>query len=167
LGTTFNLKAYPDENIEEATLVSGLVEIYASIDTKEEGKPIVLKPNQSAVFVKSENQVQSVDTSEIEIPESTPVKLRAIELQPLCETVETISWKDNTLIFDNEPFSSLAVKLERWYDVKFLVNYPELNSVRFSGKFDKETLEQVLKALVTVTQFNYTIKQNIVSISKN
>jgi ferric-dicitrate binding protein FerR (iron transport regulator) len=167
LGTTFNLKAYPDENIEEATLVSGLVEIYASIDTKEEGKPIVLKPNQSAVFVKSEIRIQSVDTSEIEIPESIPVKLRAIELQPLSETEQTISWKDNTLIFDNEPFSSLAVKLERWYDVKFLINYPELNSVRFSGKFDKETLEQVLKALVTVTPFNYTFKQNNVSISKN
>ncbi len=51
--------------------------------------------------------------------------------------------------------------------LKFLIDYHDLNSIRFSGKFDKETLEQVMKALVTITPFNYTIKQNSVTISKN
>ncbi len=165
LGTTFNIKAYPDENIEEATLVSGMVEIYASSDKTEKGKSIVLKPNQKAVFLKSKNDFLTSDTGMVS-PSVIPVKLKTVDLQPSSRTEQTISWKENKLIFDNEPFSSLVIRIERWYDVKILVNDPELNSARFTGKFDKETLEQVLNAFVTVTPFNYNIKQNLITISK-
>ena len=165
LGTTFNLKAYPDEETEEATLVSGKVEIYASSDKTEIGKPIVLKPNQKAVFLKSEKRILPVDEAMISQTIS-PVKLQAVKLQPKSLTEQTISWKENELVFNNEPFSSLVTRIERWYNVEILVNYPELNSARFTGKFDRETLEQVLKALVTVTPFNYSIKQNLITISE-
>jgi ferric-dicitrate binding protein FerR (iron transport regulator) len=167
LGTTFNIKAYPDENIEEATLVSGKVEIYASSDKTEKGKVIVLKQNQSAVFVKSENNFHTKDSTDIFRLGTAEVKLRKVNLPSSSRTEQTISWKENKLIFDNEYFSSLVVKIERWYDVKIVVNYPELNSARVTGKFDKETLEQVLNALITVTPFNYNIKQNLITISKN
>jgi transmembrane sensor len=163
LGTTFNIKAYIDDDIEEATLVSGKVEIYASSDKTEEAKPIILKPNQSALFLKSENNFQTVNCVS---PSIIPVKLKTVSPQSSSRTEQTISWKENTLVFDNECFSSLVIKIERWYDVKIEVNYPELNSVRFTGKFDKETLEQVLNAIRIVTPFEYNIKQNKVLISK-
>jgi ferric-dicitrate binding protein FerR (iron transport regulator) len=166
LGTSFNLKAYPEEDVEEATLISGVIEIYASADTTEQGKPIILKPNQSAVFVKSEKSFRKNAASDKFRPEVTPVRLRTINLQSYSKTEQTISWKENKLIFDNEPFSSIAIKIERWYNVKIVVNNPQLNSVRFSGRFDKETLEEVLNAFVTVTPFNYDIKQNLITISK-
>ena len=166
LGTTFNVKAYPDENMEEATLVSGKVEIYSSADKTEKEKPIVLKPNQSAVFLKSKNNFLTHDSG-IVSPVTTSVTLKAVNLQPSFKTEQAISWKENKLIFDNELFSTLLIRIERWYDVKIVVNYRELNSARVTGKFDKETLEQVLNALVTVTPFNYTIKQNLITISKN
>lgn len=165
LGTTFNLKAYPDEETEEATLVSGKVEIYASYDKTEIGKPIVLKPNQKAVFLKSNKRILPVDSAIIS-QTIFPVKLQAVKLQPKSITEQTISWKENQLVFNNEPFSSLVTRIERWYNVKILVNYPELNLARFTGKFDRETLEQVLNALVTVTPFNYNIKQNLITISE-
>jgi ferric-dicitrate binding protein FerR (iron transport regulator) len=166
LGTTLNVKAYPDENTEEATLVSGKAEIYPISDKQEKGKPLALKPNQKAVFLKSENLFLTNDKT-IVSPESTPVKLKTVSLQSSSKTEQTISWKENKLIFDNESFSSLVIRIERWYNVKILVNNPELNSARFSGKFDKETLEQVLNALVLVTPFKYRIKQNLITISKN
>jgi ferric-dicitrate binding protein FerR (iron transport regulator) len=165
LGTTFNIKAYPDENKEEATLVSGKIEIYASSDKTEKGKTIVLKPNQTAVFLKYENNFLTNDTA-MASPGITPVKLNKVNLQTSSKIEQTISWKENKLIFDNEPFSSLVIRIERWYNVKILVNYPELNSARFTGKFDKETLEQVLNALETVTPFIYSVKQNLITISE-
>lgn len=167
LGTTFNIKAYADENIEETTLISGKVEIFSSSDKTEQGMPIVLRPNQSAVFVKSENTIHKNDNTERVNPENSIVKLRKIDLMSSSKTEQTISWKENRLVFENESFSTLVIKLERWYDVKILVTYPELNSTRVTGKFDKETLEQVLKALATVTPFRYDIKQNHVRISKD
>lgn len=166
LGTTFNVKAYPDENTEEATLVSGKVEIYASSDKIESGKPVVLKPNQSAVFDKSGNNLHSFSQTDLATTEILPVELRAIKTQPTQKVDQTISWKENRLIFDNESFNDLVVKIERWYDVKIVVNDPELSTVRFTGRFDKETIQQVLNALVTIAPFNYTIKQNLITISK-
>jgi transmembrane sensor len=165
LGTTFNVKAYPDENTEEATLVTGKVEIYNNSDKSGNDDAIVLKPNQKAVFLKSGSTILA------DVPEKTSqpvseVTLKTVRLQPSYQTEQTISWKENKLIFDNEPFSSLVIKIERWYNVNITVDYPELNSVRFTGKFDKETLEQVLNALVTVTPFNYRIKQNNIIISE-
>ena len=165
LGTTFNVKAYADEDIEEATLVSGKVEIYHSSDKTEMEKPIVLKPNQRAVFLKSKKEFFTNDSAMI-CPVITPVQLKKVSLQSSSKTEQTILWKENTLVFDNEPFNSLVIKIERWYAVKILVNYKELNSARFSGKFDKETVEQVLNALKTVTPFNYNIKQNLITISE-
>lgn len=162
-GTSFNVKAYPEENTEEATLVTGKIEIYASSDRTETGKVIPLKPNQSAVFLKSKNDFLTKDSNMFN-QENIPVKLISVNLQPYSRTEQTFSWKESKLVFDNEPFSSLVTKIERWYDVKITVNFPELQSVRFTGKFDKETLEQVLNALVTITPFNYSIKQNHITI---
>jgi transmembrane sensor len=166
LGTTFNVKAYPDENTEEATLVSGKVEIYSSTDKIESGKPIVLKPNQTAIFDKSKNNLKSLSSTDLTNMDIIPVKLRTVNSQPELKINQTISWKEDMLTFDNENFKDLIVKIERWYDVKIVVNDPGLLSVRFTGRFDKETIEQVLNALVTIVPFNYTIKQNNITISK-
>lgn len=165
LGTTFNVKAYLDENIEETTLVTGKVEIYSSSDKTEKDKAIVLKPNQKAVFIKSENNLIISDSGLVG-KEVIPVKLQTVNNQTSSKIEQTISWKENRLVFDNEQFSSLSVKIERWYDVKITLDNPQLSTARFTGKFDKETLEQVLNALVTVTPFNYTIKQNLITISE-
>jgi len=167
LGTTFNIKAYPDENTEEATLVTGSVEIYASADKVDNGNPIVLKPNQTAVFVKSGKVIPTIDPSKVLVTKKNPVKLKSLNLQPASTTEQIISWKENRLVFDNQKFSDLIVQIERWYDVKITVDYQELLSARFTGKFDKETIEQVLQALASVTPFNYKIKQNLITISKN
>jgi len=166
LGTKFNVKAYPDENTEEATLVSGKVEIYESSDKIESGKAIVLKPNQIAIFDKSKNNLHSSPKTDLTSTEIVPAKLRAVNSLPALKTNQTISWKEDMLTFDNENFNDLIVKIERWYDVKIVVNDPGLLSVRFTGRFDKETIEQVLNALVTIVPFNYTIRQNLITISR-
>ncbi len=166
LGTTFNVKAYPDDNTEEATLVSGKIEIYTSTDKVESGKPIVLKPNQIAIFDKSLNNLHSFSKTDLTSTKIVPAKLRAVNSHPALKINQTIAWKEDMLTFDNENFEDLIVKIERWYDVKVVVNDPGLLSVRFTGRFDKESIEQVLNALVTIAPFNYTIKQNHITISK-
>jgi ferric-dicitrate binding protein FerR (iron transport regulator) len=166
LGTTFNIKAYPDENIEEATLVTGKVEIFFRSDKYEKGTSVLLKPDQIAIFDKSEKSFHSINKSNRTNNEIVPVKLKTVNSHTSLRTEQIISWKENKLIFDNEPFSNLVTRIERWYDVKIIVKYPELNAARFTGKFDKETFEQVLRALVLVTPFDYEIKRNIITISK-
>jgi len=48
---------------------------------------------------------------------------------------------------------------EQFYDEDITVNYSELYQARFTGKFDKETVEQFLNGLSTLTPFRYEIKK--------
>jgi ferric-dicitrate binding protein FerR (iron transport regulator) len=170
-GTTFNVKAYPDEKSIEASLITGAIEIYKD-DSSPEKKPlVVLKPNQKAVFEKVSNAVVKLDkqgAGERKIFEPIKPALKDnISVKTGEETITTIAWKDNMLIFNNELFSEISKRIERWYGVKIIViNYPELENTRLSGKFDKETVEQAIEALRYATPFRFKIEKNIITINK-
>ena len=41
----------------------------------------------------------------------------------------------------------MAVKMERWFDKKVIVQNAALNALQFTATFEPESVEQVLKAL--------------------
>ena len=77
-----------------------------------------------------------------------------------------VSWKDGKLSFKNESFEYLAKRLEKWYKVKITINDQRVKEARFTGTFDKETIEQALKALSYIVPFNYSIEKDSVLIQK-
>lgn len=173
LGTKFNVKSYPDENITETTLVSGLVEISdnnGSVENLSKDKPLVLSPNQKAVFyskreianrsTQNEREKEAVDVLKVPAKETL-----AVETQVKTELVT--SWRNNILIFNSEPFSEIIKKLERWYNVEITLNYTKLSDDVFSGKFDKESIQEVLDALKLIEPFNYDINKNKIEINSN
>ncbi len=162
LGTKLNIKAYPDESFVETTLLTGKAEIMENEEQKGQGTSATnlcrLVPNHKAVFCKSEKK--------IETRKSTPsVRNKDVSVAK-ADTSYIVAWKEDKLVFKNEDFSSVIVKLERWYNMKFVVKYPELLDFRITGKFDNETIEQALKALKLTTPFNFTINKNVVTIYK-
>lgn len=164
LGTSFNVKAYPEEKTIETTLVTGRIEIYKS-NTKDETQPLVtLNPSQKAIYERTSEAIALTGTEKAEETNtSVPEK---IQVQKDINPEQSTAWKDNWLVFDNEPFVDLITRMERWYDVEIELNHPGLKEARFSGRFDKETIEQALKALTIVTPFQYEIKKNKIFIYK-
>jgi ferric-dicitrate binding protein FerR (iron transport regulator) len=174
LGTVFNVKSYPEEKIIETTLVSGSVQIFDNKEGKQSDRELnqqiaVLAPNQKAIFVKNNremtmvsNETKEQKTAEAEIE---PISAQMLILNKV-KTEVTTSWKDNKLVFDNEKFERLLPKLERWYNLEIINDYPALNNTRFTGKFDLETIEQALKALQITTPFNFTMDKNKLKIFK-
>ncbi len=167
-GTKFNVKAYPDEYLTETTLVSGSVEI---LKDEKEGVPKLLaklKPNQKAVFNRGNVQIENIQ-KEInglksqEKTTSVPVKA-IINIEKVVKTEEVTCWKNNVLVINNEKLSDLSKKLERWYNVEILLKNDALANIRFSGKFDKETIQEVLNALMFIQPFRYEINQNKITI---
>lgn len=165
LGTVFNVKSYPEENIIETTLVSGSVQIFEKNGkTQKEGKKIaLLEPNQKAVFFKKETRFDLVDNHQKEI-ETLQTLSPLIKIEKGIKTELVTAWKDNQLVFSNEKFGTLVPKLERWFNIKIENNYPELNNSRLTGKFDQETLEQALDALRIITPFKYRVVKNKLTI---
>jgi ferric-dicitrate binding protein FerR (iron transport regulator) len=167
LGTSFNVKSYANEGTIETTLESGSISIHKELEGKK--SDLVLKPNQRLTFVKKKGIILVDDIkSHLEENKSTPVsterKVEKIYLDKNIDTKLYTSWKDNKLVFNDETFESLVIKIERWYNVKIIIQGEKLKQYRFSGTFENETVEQALNALQITTKFQYTLKQNIITI---
>lgn len=59
------------------------------------------------------------------------------------------------MIFEDESFDELAVKLERWYDVKIHFVDSGIRNYKFTGSFNKETVNQAMEALKLSSQKSY------------
>ena len=178
LGTKFNVKSYPDELTSETTLVSGSVEISQNNTENDKTKkkttaPIYLKPNQKAIFTRTTGITELKDLNK-EKPKETiktqpamPVLLIAkIAVQDQKDTDIDIAWKNNKLILNNDSFDEIIKVLDRWYNVDITLKNPSLADVRFSAKFDRESISDVLNALNFIEPFHYEINKNIITITK-
>jgi len=163
LGTTFNLKSYPEDKTVEATLLTGMVEIKTLSEMPGSKQPVILKSNQKATFHKATDPLTPDENK------ATPEKIkgiRAVRISRDVDALPVVSWKDHKLVFVNEPFESLLVKIERWYDVEFTLLDNPADNLSYTGVFEKETVEQALRALELATPyFSYTINKNNIAVS--
>lgn len=160
LGTVFNVKSYPEENIIETTLVSGVVELF-----NKNKKIGILKPNEKAVYVKKTyGNSDRKNPLPIVQPQQAETEAPQLAIEDKVKTDLYVSWKDNRLVFDNERFALLKHRLERWYNIEILNLDPELEEERFSGKFDKQTIEQALTAMSFTIPFKYKMEKNKITI---
>ncbi len=162
LGTRFNIKSYPTDKTTEATLIRGSIEI--SINNKSRDK-IILKPNEKLV-VSNEDSISLAQVYRQKIVRG-PTPLIGIA-KPTYERssgaiIET-SWVDNKLIFQDERFADVAKQMERWYGVSIRFDSEDQQELRFTGTFEKETVQQALDALKLTAAFNYSIEGTQITI---
>lgn len=137
-GTRFNVCSYPDEQLTEATLEEGKIGVYIT------GKPdpVAVTPGQRMVFDK----------------QSGNISLKQVN------TDLYTSWKENKLKFDDALFGDVVKKLERWYDVKIILDKDLKYSERYTMTIKTESLREVLKRLMLTTPMNYKIEEEKVFI---
>lgn len=139
LGTGFNVMAYQGEKQTEVTLVRG------KVDVRLGNQSHILKPNDQYVLDKEKmmSRVQEVNTD-----------------------IYT-SWKDGILNFDALPLEQLAIKLERWYKVKFEFGDDALKKLKFSGAFKKDNnIRYVLSLIEATTEVQFKIKGDTVMVQR-
>lgn len=158
LGTTFNVRAYPNERTAETALIRGSVEVSAQ---GQEMRPVILKPNEKLVLYLEEQQPGKINEQPKQEFAVRPLQVTEQDGFPL----ET-AWVENKLVFRDEAFGTLAARLERWYGVQISLKDPEVRNLRFTGRFEKETIEQVLKALQITAEFRYSMNGKNISISQ-
>lgn len=164
LGTAFNVKAYPDEGSVETTLVSGSL----IVEHIKKGKKMLLAPNQRATYFKKEgnvylSEVESKSIGEVKAETLQKIKGKILHIKKV-ETDVFTAWKDNRLVFRNEPFQSLAVKLERWFDVEINILNKEILDFHFNGAIENETIQDVMEIIKYALPIQYNIKHNVITI---
>jgi Fe2+-dicitrate sensor, membrane component len=138
LGTKFNVKAFPNDKNITVSLEDGKVKVSAR-DRRAEKKEIILAPTQQFVYNKED------ETSTIE----------SFDFQ------KTSGWKDNILVFDNEPLSNVLIPLERYFGVKFEIADQSLASRLVKANFRNESFWTVVKVIEKATGLTYkTTKEN-------
>ncbi|MFV0607062.1 MAG: FecR family protein [Niabella sp.] len=160
LGTAFNVKSYPNDPAAQTTLFRGSVEVVAR---KQPDRKIVLRPNEKLVIVENTNttdkerSVANKDLFEISHIAANPPSKN--------EVSDEILWTKNKLSFDYMELREIVPMIERWYDVKIRVKNKALLAKRFSGNFEENSVEDVLKALQLVGNFSYTKNGNLITIN--
>ncbi|WP_256009255.1 FecR family protein [Desertivirga xinjiangensis] len=151
LGTTFNVRSYPAENITETALIEGAVEVV--IKGNPATKRISLKPAEKLIYYHEAKAGQK--------------KFEVMDMDPGSGTNDfsEIAWISDKLIFKAERLEDLAGKLERRYDVAISIHDESLKNSRITGAFAQETLTEAMDELKQMIPFNYWISGNRVLIT--
>lgn len=128
LGTSFNVKSYGDQDVDDIVLVTGSVQVQT-----ETGRKAELIPNQRFSCTSTgDTNIQTVDV------------------------YDYISWKDGLLQYKRERFSVILQRLSNYYG-KSIQWSPELDSLTCSGKLDlKNDMEKVLNGLTKMIPVKFT-----------
>ncbi len=160
LGTSFNVKSYPEDKTVETTLYRGLVKVFR--ETESEGSAIELRPNEKLILPKEAAEKplnlpeESKPTNKKEVSASFTIAL-IDSTKKESERLET-AWLYSRLEFRGDRFEELAKKLERWYNITIIFNDEQVKKLSFNGSFEKETVEEAFEALKSAEPFNYSIK---------
>lgn len=156
LGTSFNVNCYPELQTIETTVINGMVSL--ENNNSDEGKDVViLNKQEKATFNKEQDKIYISKDNGKNDPNTAvdPIALKKIILSDE-ETSYIASWKDQSLSFNNETFEEMAVKLERWFNVKIILDDESLKTYRYKGKFDNvRSIFQVLEVVKLATPINY------------
>ena len=118
-GTTFNVNAFADNGLVETTLIEGKITIIPNNSKKE----YLLEPGNTASYSVEEDNLQ----------------VRAVK-----DMSVYTGWKDGKLLFNDEHFSDIITKLERWYNVDIQLTDPSLGDYTLYATYFDENIEQVL-----------------------
>ncbi|HVU58689.1 MAG TPA: FecR domain-containing protein [Puia sp.] len=162
LGTAFNVRSYPEEKVTETSLIRGAVEVTLKANAD---KKIFLKPNEKLIVSNDSTLVQN-DSIQIPDVKKKPAVMTLTQVHHLNKDTEAseVLWTKNKLVFDGETLGEVALKLERWYGVKVIIQGDELKNIEYSGVFDDDNLTEVLYALQLSGNFKYVIRRNEVII---
>ncbi|MFY0654222.1 MAG: DUF4974 domain-containing protein [Cyclobacteriaceae bacterium] len=140
LGTSFNVRAYPDDQVTKVYLATGKVKV--SEFNKEEGETLMLEPGDAAGYDKDLGKLA----------------YRSFSAE------NSLSWSEGTIIFDNAEFHEVKKVLERWYGVNIHVNRNPDSGWRINGSFKNESLENILNSIHFTTPFQYSLSEKNVKI---
>lgn len=129
LGTKFTVNASSMISQITATLIEG------SIDVSNKKEHVLMKPGQQMIY--------DVDKSKI-------------LLSNLENANREIRWIDNVWVLTNTPLLDVCQRLERKFNVKFVITSPHLIDKSFTGEFyTNESLESILETMKVSASFSY------------
>lgn len=158
LGTSFNVRNYPQDKELETSLIKGKIEV--SLESRPEDI-IILKPTEKLIIAKEENELNTA--AKISNTTDNKVVLTSITYLRHDSLVAETSWLNDKLVFVNQPLEKIALELERKYAINISFKDEKVKRYRYTGVFENVSLEKVFELIKSSKNFNYKIDdKNIV-----
>lgn len=162
LGTKFNVRSYNNDKTSEAALIRGKIELTV---LKNPEKKIILNPSEKITVINNQELQLKSNTPTYKIAEETPLIALSRIHQAKKDTLPSEAlWLENKLAFDAEDFENIAQKMERRYNVNIVFENEDVKKLRFTGKFEKESINKALLSLQKTAAFHYKIDTNQIVI---
>ena len=142
LGTSFNIKAYPDDSYSYTTLVEGKVKLNPF---NQPTSVNFLEPDQQAVFnlASTEIVIQNVDAKQV------------------------VQWTTGKYFFTNQTLDEIMKTLSRWYDFKYTFEDESLKTIRFEGGLNKyESIEPIIDIISRTGKVKVQVRDKEITFSK-
>lgn len=140
-GTSFNVKAYEEEETVTATLVSGSIEVRA-----EDGGREMLRPHDKLTYHARKKSFTKT----------------------FVEDVEDVSlWCRNQLVFNGETLGDVAAILHRMYNMEIIFASERAKEQKFTGVIKNNSLMNVLETLSLTAPIRCTLQGNTIVITED
>ncbi|WP_215222750.1 FecR family protein [Echinicola shivajiensis] len=139
LGTSFNIKAFPEDEQRSIAVVSGKVSV-----SDDYGNQALLMPTQKGVFSTKDKDLMVMQFSKS----------------------KELGWKNGELQFDHLPIDLVFKELERWYGVKIEISDKEILKGTYTGSYKNASFEKTIKGICFTMGLNYSINENKVRLYK-
>jgi len=140
LGTSFNVKAYPEDKSIGITVVNGKVKVAQIGKDEKQLAPVILTKGMHMGYVRGDEQfnVSNVDAFAI------------------------TGWKDNRLVFEETTLEEICNALGRYYNIRFNTTTPAVLQHKYSLTFDQLTLEESLEQLTLLGELAFERKGSVI-----
>ncbi|MDE6452460.1 MAG: DUF4974 domain-containing protein [Odoribacter sp.] len=137
-GTSFNVKAYPEEEMIFTTLIEGKVSF-----RQDDRTDLFLQPGEQLSYHKSGGQTE----------------LRKVD------TRLYTAWKDGLFWFHDMALEDILKIISRWFDIEILYLNPEIKTVHFSGKMKMySSIEDILRKFEKSNEVAFQLKGRTLTV---
>ncbi|MCC5931513.1 MAG: FecR domain-containing protein [Cyclobacteriaceae bacterium] len=144
LGTSFNINTRSPGSSVNVTLVTGMVEV--SCSAADHGPKVLLTPAQQVDFNTENGQFSKVKNADL---------------------AKVLAWKDNLIQFNKASRDEVFAYLSEWYGVSIVQKNTNVMRWEYTGKFQNETLINILNSIGYVKGFQFELNNDTVIIYDN
>ncbi|WP_057938916.1 FecR family protein [Algoriphagus resistens] len=143
IGTSFAILEDSAAQISQVAVLTGKVKVAKSAHTEQ-------KPSE-------ELYLEPMDAASLDAAQGSFEKIKV-------DYDNAFAWKDKVLVLQNATFEEVLRKLENWYGVSFIQKRNIKNLKDYTGRFDDQTLEEVMIGLSFTYDFGFDIQDSTIII---
>ncbi len=129
LGTSFNIRAFPEQGEVQIALTSGKVQVSMAAQSSDKLGSVSLIPGEEITYSMNDQNYK----------------------KELFDPEERLAWKSGVLYFKAANISKVAEMIEKWYGVDIQIRDETKLQSKITATFQNESLERVLEVVNSIS----------------